>query len=446
MTNPDRMLPSSIHALPLAEGSTLADRLNRYCQCYRPEIAEAARAGAGGILGTGTLQRLAAATSLYSRTVAFIDAGRVAELQRLIGVIEQLARTPEWSADAGLPPPDPRLGPGLLMGYDFHVTADGARLIEINTNAGGAVPSALALLALKDCCERATLWREAFLRLPYPAEDRLERVLELPLAEWHRVRGNRLPHRVAIVDANPEGQALYPEFLAYAEAIRSAGVPCDILDPAALRHADGQLLGPDGPIDYVYNRLTDFDFGEPAQAALAAAWRDGAVLISPHPDAYQRLADKRRLITLSDPAALARLPLYPDERELLLRTVPQTRDVRDFDPEVLWAQRSLWFFKPATGYGSRAAYRGDKLTRRVYGEILSQPYVAQRVVQPAARHVQLDGSEADLKWDLRAYTWAGELVLLSARLYQGQTTNFRTPGGGFAPVLVVDRSALTLPC
>jgi len=27
--------------------------------------------------------------------------------------------------------------------------------------------------------------------------------------------------------------------------------------------------------------------------------------------------------------------------------------------------------------------------------------------------------------------------LVSARLYQGQTTNFRTPGGGFAPVFLV---------
>lgn len=26
--------------------------------------------------------------------------------------------------------------------------------------------------------------------------------------------------------------------------------------------------------------------------------------------------------------------------------------------------------------------------------------------------------------------------MFSARLYQGQTTHFRTPGGGFAPVLV----------
>jgi hypothetical protein len=39
-----------------------------------------------------------------------------------------------------------------------------------------------------------------------------------------------------------------------------------------------------------------------------------------------------------------------------------------------------------------------------------------------------------LKFDLRNYVYDGEVQWVAARLYQGQTTNFRTPGGGFAPV------------
>lgn len=35
------------------------------------------------------------------------------------------------------------------------------------------------------------------------------------------------------------------------------------------------------------------------------------------------------------------------------------------------------------------------------------------------------------------YVYDGQLLLTAARLYQGQVTNFRTPGGGFAPVLVI---------
>ena len=34
----------------------------------------------------------------------------------------------------------------------------------------------------------------------------------------------------------------------------------------------------------------------------------------------------------------------------------------------------------------------------------------------------------------RNYVYAGRVQLLAGRLYQGQTTNFRTAGGGFAPV------------
>jgi hypothetical protein len=41
------------------------------------------------------------------------------------------------------------------------------------------------------------------------------------------------------------------------------------------------------------------------------------------------------------------------------------------------------------------------------------------------------------KVDVRFYTYDGELLIAAARLYQGQTTNFRTPGGGFAPVFFV---------
>ena len=47
------------------------------------------------------------------------------------------------------------------------------------------------------------------------------------------------------------------------------------------------------------------------------------------------------------------------------------------------------------------------------------------------------GASVDLKMDLRNYVYRGEVQLVTARLYQGQTTNFRTPGGGFAPVLAL---------
>ncbi|MGH8498047.1 MAG: hypothetical protein ACRERV_04455, partial [Methylococcales bacterium] len=102
--------------------------------------------------------------------------------------------------------------------------------------------------------------------------------------------------------------------------------------------------------------------------------------------------------------------------------------------ERLWRERRQLFFKPTAGFGSRAAYRGDKITQRVWQEILAGNYVAQTLVTPGARVISEDSPTQALKFDLRDYVYDGDVQWIAARLYQGQTTNFRTPGGGFAPV------------
>ncbi|MFM8339645.1 MAG: hypothetical protein ACKN9C_06615, partial [Fluviibacter sp.] len=87
-----------------------------------------------------------------------------------------------------------------------------------------------------------------------------------------------------------------------------------------------------------------------------------------------------------------------------------------------------WFFKPQAGFGSRAAYRGDKLTKRVFEDIIQGGYVAQTFAPPPEVVIH-GGSVAEtttLKYDLRVYAYDGQIQLLAARLYQGQTTNFRT--------------------
>ena len=62
-------------------------------------------------------------------------------------------------------------------------------------------------------------------------------------------------------------------------------------------------------------------------------------------------------------------------------------------------------------------------------------YVAQEFAAPGERRIRLDGELLVRKVDVRLYIYGGQLLLTAARLYQGQTTNFRTPGGGFAPLL-----------
>ena len=116
-----------------------------------------------------------------------------------------------------------------------------------------------------------------------------------------------------------------------------------------------------------------------------------------------------------------------------LAAIPRTEIMTDGNRDAMWAQRRAHFFKPATGYSSKAAYRGDKLTKRVWEETAKGIYVAQAIIAPSERQVA-DTHVTALKADIRNYAYAGVVKLVAARLYQGQTTNFRTPGGGFAPV------------
>ena len=74
----------------------------------------------------------------------------------------------------------------------------------------------------------------------------------------------------------------------------------------------------------------------------------------------------------------------------------------------------------------------------MFEEILQGGYVAQTFAPPPEVAVTdpATGEPVTFKYDLRVYAYAGEIHLLAARLYQGQTTNFRTLGGGFAPVWI----------
>ena len=77
------------------------------------------------------------------------------------------------------------------------------------------------------------------------------------------------------------------------------------------------------------------------------------------------------------------------------------------------------------------------MTRGVWADIARGGYVAQDFAAPGERMIRVDGAVAPRKMDVRLYTYDGHILLAAARLYQGQTTNFRTPGGGFAPVFAI---------
>jgi hypothetical protein len=378
---------------------------------------------------------------LFSPTAVFVARDDIERMRALISTIESVVATPAYRERA-LAWADPIArfdpgSPGAFLGYDFHLGQDGPKLIEINTNAGGALMNSALARAARACCPETehmavgatdpTQLEASFIDM-FRREWRAQRALDYsdtPLTT------------VAIVDDAPATQYLYPEFHMFELLFQRHGLQAIIADAATLRVQDGRLFAGDTPIDLVYNRLTDFALADPHHAALREAHEKQLAVLTPHPRAYALYADKRNLTLLTNETFLRSLDVPAQSVSTLLRDIPRTITVQADDAATFWAERKQWFFKPAMGFGSRAAYRGDKLTRRVFEDIMKGGYVAQARVEPAERaHLQAD--TPPFKFDLRCYVYAGEIQLLAARLYQGQTTNFRTPGGGFAPVFYLE--------
>lgn len=374
---------------------------------------------------------------LFSSTVVFISSDTASTIADTVAAIERVAALPAYQAAALARAPaiaQMDFGPaGVFMGYDFHITTDGPRLIEVNTNAGGALLNGVLARAQTACCESiSTLLKP--LHQCAPLE---QTVFEMFATEWQTQRGAQPLRSLVIVDEAPQAQYLAPEFELFKHLFLQRGMTAAIVAPQDLAWRDGQLWHGATAVDMVYNRLTDFYLLEPAHQALQQAYVSGAVVLTPHPRAHALLADKRNMVAFSDDALLASWGASVADRRLLASAVPMTQPVTLQNADALWATRRQLFFKPVAGYGAKAVYRGEKLTRKVWSEILAGGFIAQTLVPPGERMVVVDGVQTDLKFDVRAYTYAGQVQLLAARTYQGQTTNFRTPGGGFSPVMVV---------
>jgi hypothetical protein len=425
MSDPD---PTSI-----SPDETLSVRLNRKCFCVtldRQSLYEALELEAGDPKFCETFIRPKA--HLFSNVPVFISASEVAEMQEVVTAIEATARLAAYRAEVLSWAPEISRedhGPvGSLMGYDFHLGVAGPRLIEINTNAGGAFLNALLARAQRACCAEMNMSPA-----PHTFEDTAFRMFQ---SEWTRQRGTAVLKRVAIVDDSPEEQYLYPEFVLARQVLAARGVEAVIADASHLRYENGRLSVDGKPIDLVYNRVTDFAFEQPEHRALHDAYRDGAVVVTPNPHNHALFADKRNLSLLSDPTKLEAWGLEPTllgQLDAVPRTVLVTPEIADD----LWKSRKGLFFKPTGGHGGKAVYRGDKVTKGVWAEIERGGYVAQTLVRPSERMIRIDEIPQARKMDLRLYTYDGQVLLVAARLYQGQTTNFRTLGGGFAPVFVV---------
>lgn len=410
--------------------------LNRDCFCrtVNPRELQRALEGVGGVSYADLLETR---PNLFSDTRVYVAQTHLDFMAELVRAVGRVASLPAWQERVLAHAPEiarhePKAA-GVFFGYDFHLDPDGPRLIEINTNAGGALLNAILVGAQVACCPR----EEA----AFPDRNRVERdFVAMFRNEWRLARGEaheRPLACVAIVDEAPDAQFLAPEFELFRQLFEADGIAARIVAPEDLAF-DGRHLMHDGQVvDLVYNRLTDFALEEANHASLRDAYLADAVVLTPHPRAHALYADKRNLVALGDDAWLQAIGVSGADRQLLKAGVPRTEEVTPENAGSFWATRKQWFFKPEAGFGSKATYRGDKVTKRVFEEIAQGGFIAQALVPPSERHLLVDGVEHRLKLDLRNYVYRDAVQLVSARLYQGQTTNFRTRGGGFAAVFPV---------
>ena len=259
-----------------------ADRLNRACACVTLDakaLSEALDVEAGEVGFSARL--LEAQPHSFSNVPVFLSAAELAEMEEVVVAVEAVSQLPEYRAlvlsrAPALATQD--FGPaGALMGYDFHLGSDGPRLIEINTNAGGAFLNATLARAQKACCGDIIVF-------PSGASTTFEdSVFQMFQEEWIRQRGSGVPTSIAIVDDHPERQFLYPEFVLARRVLAQRGITTTIADACQLDYSGNRLRFEGQEIDLAYNRVTDFALDRPEHAALRAAYRDGAVVLTPNP-------------------------------------------------------------------------------------------------------------------------------------------------------------------
>lgn len=291
----------------------------------------------------------------------------------------------------------------VCMSYDFHINSAGKlELIEINTNA--------AFLALG-------LDLYAYFNLPNVAgEFNTSSLIQMYLHELELCKAK--DKSIAIVDENPEQQRLYLEFLIYKNLFLKNNIKSEIFNFTEIDQYKKYSL--------VYNRYTDFYLQDSKSFEIKKLFNERLLNLSPQPYEYFLLADKQRLLDWNQQSDIAKpaslLSLY---------------DLGTENKDKVWSERKQLFFKPKTSFGSKQAYKGASMSRKVFDEVFNSNFIAQQFSSPSTVKVELNGATQEFKYDLRCFAYKNELQLIIARLYQGQTTNLKTIGGGFACVKVI---------
>ena len=245
------------------DARSVAARLNQECLCItldRDALSQALEREVGDRDFHTTFIRTR--PHLFSDAAVFISESESNVMLGIVRAIEAATRLPgyqraalSWASEVA----QPDFGPlGVFMGYDFHLAAAGPKLIEVNSNAGGAFLNALLAKAQRACCAEIEATPGGV-----KADDFDGAVLRMFQHEWLLQQRTGAPKLIAIVDDRPDEQYLYPEFLLAQRFFQRHGIDATIADGRQLHYEHGKLLTERRPVDLVYNRLVDFAFDHP---------------------------------------------------------------------------------------------------------------------------------------------------------------------------------------
>ncbi len=306
------------------------------------------------------------------------------------------------------------INPSILSCLDFHIdfATDQISLIEANTNASGFLIGSL-VYKIHD--------------LDFsPMADKLMQMFNEALITPQG--------QLFIMDEQPEQQKMYLEFLMYQEFLQQHGKDSTIIDGKSLDDQIKQIHEGFKNVG-IYNRSTDFYLAK--HPKILDLFLNQKILISPHPIVYDLWAHKDNLHEwtklIEDETFITSQNISKDESRLfsnsLLLSQPMQKLFKDI--EQAWEQRKKFFFKPSDSYGGKATYRGASISRKYFDIAWRDNFLAQ-AYSPAS--ILKDDQSTVWKFDIRVYVYQDEIIYCLARIYQGQTTNFNTLGGGFAPI------------
>ena len=137
------------------------EHLNTDCTCITLDRSALFSAMEQAVGDPAFCRELALAhPNLLSAQPMFLSTSHAERMQQIISAIEMVVSQSEYQSAAQAHAPEIaryRPGPiGVFMGYDFHLSPDGPKLIEINTNAGGALINTYLLQAQGACCTPVT--------------------------------------------------------------------------------------------------------------------------------------------------------------------------------------------------------------------------------------------------------------------------------------------------